>query len=572
MIKKLNLKVNGMTCASCEVLLERGMKKVPGVHNVQVSRSEEKATVHCDESVQLEDLQAAVAEKGYTLIPQDAIENPIRLPFIVKNKERLSEIGSVLVVLIGIYIILSQLDILPKNIGITDNMSYGFIFIIGLVAATSTCLAVAGGLLLAVANKYNEAYPHLTRTQKIKPHIWFNVGRIISYTFFGGVIGILGSALSISPKVTGIITVIASLIMIFTGIQLLQIFPWMNKIQLKMPKFIAHRVYDASHQETKKEPSKITSFFFGGSTFFLPCGFTQALQLYVLGKGDFAVGALTMLAFSLGTLPSLAGIGAVSSFAKGKTQRHFLTFSAVLVIILGLFNLPNGLALAGASISLGGSSVDVGENVKIVDGKQIVEMTIDGLDYYPYRFTVLQGIPVEWRIDGTKAEGCAQVVTVPKLGITEFMPRQGIKTIEFIPKEIGKISFSCTMGMTTPGAAFEVVPNSKGIKAAKLEVPEQGGCDLSKEGCDVQKVYMEVSREKGFYPNTHVVKKGVPVEMEIDTKIQLGGCMGTLVIPKYSVAHTLSLGKTILRFTPTETGIVPFTCSMGSHLGDFIVA
>ena len=571
-MKKLNLSVKGMTCASCEVLLERGMKKVPGVHNVQVSRSKETAYIHCDNNVQLEDLQAAVADKGYTLIPHDTIETPARPPFIVKNKKRYTEIGAVLLFIIGAYFILTQFDLLPKSLGITENMGYGFVFVIGLIAATSTCLAVAGGLLLAVANKYNEANPHLTGVQKFKPHIWFNIGRIISYVVLGGTIGALGSVLSISAKVTGIITIIASLFMIVMGVQLLQIFPWMNKVQLKMPKFIAHKIYDASHQETKKSPSKWSSFLFGGSTFFLPCGFTQALQLYVLGKGDFMTGALVMLAFSLGTLPALAGIGAFTSFAKGKTQRHFTTFSAVLVIILGLFALPNGMALAGATISLGDDSiVNVNENVNIVDGKQIIDMKIVGLDYYPHKFTILQGVPVKWRIDGTQAQGCAQVITVPKLGITEFMPQNGIKTIEFMPEELGKIPFSCTMGMTTYGSAFEVVPNEQGVKAAELATNEEQGCNPEYQQCNVQKIQMEVSREKGFYPNVHVVKKGIPVEMEIDTKLEIRGCMSTIVIPEYNVAHLLSLGKTTLRFTPTREGTIPFTCSMGSKQGEFII-
>jgi len=274
-MKKLNLKVEGMTCASCEVLLERAMKKVEGVHNVQVSRSKEKAYIHCDESVQLEDLQAAVADKGYTLIPHDTIETPVRPAFIVKNKKRYAEIGAVILYIIGAYLILNQFDLIPDTLGVTDNMSYGFVFLIGLVAATSTCLAVAGGLLLAVANKYNEANPHLTGKEKFRPHIYFNVGRITSYVLLGGAIGALGSLLSISAKFTGIITIIASIFMIVMGIQLLQIFPWMNKIQLKMPKFIAHKIYDASHQESKKSPSRLASFLFGGSTFFLPCGFTQ---------------------------------------------------------------------------------------------------------------------------------------------------------------------------------------------------------------------------------------------------------------------------------------------------------
>ncbi len=186
-----------MTCASCEVILERSVKKIPGVHNAQVSRSKEKAYIHCDDNIQLEDLQAAVAEKGYTLIPHDTIETPVRPPFIVKNKKRYTEIGATLLFIIGAYLMLSQFNILPESFGVTDNMSYGFVFVIGLVAATSTCLAVAGGLLLAVANKYNTANPHLTGRQKFQPHIWFNIGRISSYVLLGGAIGTLGTVFSI---------------------------------------------------------------------------------------------------------------------------------------------------------------------------------------------------------------------------------------------------------------------------------------------------------------------------------------------------------------------------------------
>ena len=74
-----------------------------------------------------------------------------------------------------------------------------------------------------------------------------------------------------------------------------------------------------------------TAFLLGGLTFFLPCGFTQALQLYVLAKGDVLTGALTMLAFALGTLPALLSLSALSSFAKGAFQRHFLKVAGAAV-------------------------------------------------------------------------------------------------------------------------------------------------------------------------------------------------------------------------------------------------
>lgn len=455
-MKKLNLKVKGMTCSSCEVLIERNLKKVSGVEKVTVSRAKEQAEVECSDAVQLQQLQDAVKDKGYILsVQENATNTSTKNSFILKDKERYSEIGAVLVILFAAYFLLTQFDLLPKNFGVTDNMSYGFIFVIGLVAATSTCLAVAGGLLLAVSSKFHEKNPDLNGWQKFKPHLYFNVGRIASYTLLGGAIGALGSVLTLSSSVTGIVIIIASLWMMVMGLQLLGIFPWLNKIQIKMPKFIAHKVYDASHQE-QKSASKTSSFLFGAATFFLPCGFTQALQLYVLGKGSFVVGALTMLAFSLGTLPALASVGVFSSFAKGNIKKYFMTFSAVLVIVLGVFNLTPGFNLIGAAVALP-SAEDNNNIVNVIGEKQVIDLKVDGLDYFPTRFTLKKGVPVEWNIDGRNAQGCAQIISVPKLGIIEKLPRDSIKTITFTPEQTGKITFTCGMGMAGPGI-FEVVP------------------------------------------------------------------------------------------------------------------
>ncbi len=458
-MKKI-LKVKGMTCSSCEVIIERNLKKVPGVENVKASKQTDSVEIECADNVQLSDLQSAVQDKGYTLSLSGSEDSTSRASenWFTKNKERFSEIGSVLVVMIGAYFLLQQLDVLPKNLGVTDNMGYGFIFVLGLVAAMSTCLAVSGGLLLSVSAKFNERNPDASSWQKFKPHIYFNVGRVISYTLLGGAIGALGSILTLSSGIAGIITIIASILMIVMGLQLLGIFPWLNKIQIKMPKFIAHKVYDAESSHSSKHSSKITHFLFGASTFLLPCGFTQALQLYVLGQGSFLIGALTMLAFSLGTLPSLMSIGAVSSFTKGSVQRYFTTFAAILVIILGLTNLAPGFNLTGAVIALPSADVPSATDIPdipLVDGKQVINMAVNGFDYSPDTFTLKKGVPVEWNIDGKGARGCAKVISVPALGILEQLSPD-VKTIEFTPQKTGKIKFSCGMGMAGPGF-FEVI-------------------------------------------------------------------------------------------------------------------
>lgn len=569
-----------MHCASCEVMIERKWGKIPGVEKVKVNHANGRAEILCTEEPDLGRLQNEIAKHGYTVYHENDPAGATVFIAHKPTKKDYIETGVVFAVILVLYLILKQLDVLP-DLGVSENMSYGFVFVIGLVAAMSTCIAVTGGLLLAVAGKYNERYPNLTGAQKFRPHIYFNIGRIVSYTVLGGVVGGLGSMLTLSTKTTGFITILASVVMILLGFQLLKIFPGLRRFQPKMPKFIAHKIHNLSSTESKAGP-----FVLGAGTFFLPCGFTQALQLYVLSTGDITTGAITMFFFSLGTLPALLSLSALSSFAKGGFQRYFMKAAGIVVILLGFFNINNGLALTGNAISLGGGDeeeiADVQQsdpNVTIANGVQVVKMTVNGLSYTPSRFTVQQGVPVEWQVDGTRAQGCAQVITVPKLGLTKYLSPDRVTSITFTPKNTGTLEFSCTMGMTTRGAAFTVVANQGGAPTRSSPSPTPAPTQPSTPACDpnvqqclpAQKLSMEVSREKGFYPNSFTVKKGTPVELTIDTKIRLGGCMGTLVVPEYNVAQALPIGKTTLTFTPTKTGVVPFTCSMGNRLGEFTV-
>ncbi len=572
-LQKVNLKIHGTHCASCEVLVERKFKKLPGVEKVNVSFVSGKAEVFLREHVSLRDFEGAIKEDGYSV---SKWEDRHTSPEAVKHKNTgkdYTAIGATFLFIIGGYLILKQFHLIPDSLGITSNMSYSFIFLIGLVAGTSTCLAVAGGLLLAAAAKYNELYPNLTGYQKFKPTLYFNAGRIVSYAFFGGLIGALGSVISLSARGTGILSIIASLVMIILGFQLLNLFPWMRRLQPSMPKFIAHRIHDLSASE-----SKGGAFVLGALTFFLPCGFTLALQLYVLTLGNFTAGALTMLAFSLGTLPMLLSLSALSSFAKGAFQKHFLRFSAVLVVLLGFWNISNALTLTGINLSFPTSSGVVAQaaTVPVVDGKQVVDMTVNGYSYSPSQFTVQAGIPVEWRIDGSKAAGCGQVLVMPTLGVSKYLSPQGITTVTFTPTETGTIPFNCAMGMMTRGASFTVVPNATGVVVAPTEAQATGDsyvCDPTKATCvGAQQVSMEVSRERGFYPQVITVKNNVPVELTIDDQVNVGGCMGVMTIPEYGVSQLIAVGqKNVLKFTPTHTGIVRVVCPMGALQTSFNV-
>jgi protein-disulfide isomerase/sulfite exporter TauE/SafE len=379
-----------------------------------------------------------------------------------------AEIGAAFLIVTGFLFALGQFDLLPKQYGLSTTMSYGLVFVIGLVASVSSCIAVTGGLLVAVAAKYNETTATLTPMRRMKPLIYFNAGRVLSYTLLGGVIGALGSALTLSPAINGTLSILASAVMILLGLQMLKLLPALTRFLPTMPKAFGHYIHDLAERDANGG-----AFLLGAVTFFLPCGFTQALQLYVLAKGSFAVGALTMLAFALGTLPALLSLSAFSSFSTGTFQRHFLKFAGAAVVILGLFNIQNGLTLAataaGTTASTAASSEPAADpalqTVPVVDGKQIVEMKIVGYQYQPHQFNVVQGIPVEWRVDASEAQGCGRILMAPAAGVRKLLS-YGTTVISFTPQQPGEIRFNCAMGMMTPGSKITVLASAQKKESA----------------------------------------------------------------------------------------------------------
>lgn len=443
-----HFRIGGMTCVNCEVAIERAVRNFPGVVNVRVSHAKGSAEIISTSPLDVEKLGKALAEDGYTLTSWD---QPAE--FTGPNRRDYWEVAAAFLILIGLFVGLRALGLIPEGLSLPDNISYGVVFLVGLVASVSSCMAVTGGLLVAMAARYNELSTELTSAERFKPHLYFNAGRVLSYTLLGGAIGALGSTISLSPGANAALVVLASALMIFLGLKMLHIFP--QGLSLRPPKALLHRIHALSDRKTKG-----SAFALGAATFILPCGFTQALQLYVLSKGSVVVGALTMLVFALGTLPALLSLSAVSSFATGAFQKHFVRIAGVAVILLGLFNIQSGVTLAGLSGNIAPSAPDAQMAVRapIIGGVQRIDMRIIDLRYAPHIFTVVQGIPVEWRIDASQARGCAQFLIAPAADVRAILSTIEPNILRFTPDRTGDIAFNCGMGMATPGSRITVVP------------------------------------------------------------------------------------------------------------------
>ena len=115
----------------------------------------------------------------------------------------------------------------------------------------------------------------------------------------------------------------------------------------------------------------------GAATFVLPCGFTQAMQIYAVSTGSPAQAAAVMAAFAVGTAPGLLGLGIATGAASARGGSVALRFVGVVVLAFALVNAAGGLRTLGLGLpSLGESTpTAVSSNVSLVGGTQTVTMT-----------------------------------------------------------------------------------------------------------------------------------------------------------------------------------------------------
>jgi LysM repeat protein len=85
----------------------------------------------------------------------------------------------------------------------------------------------------------------------------------------------------------------------------------------------------------------------------------------------------------------------------------------------------------------------------------------------------------------------------------------------------------------------------------------------------VQTIRMDVL-ESRYEPNHFVLRQGVPVKWVIDGK-EVTECNRRIIVPKLGLEFDIKPGVQTIEFTPTETGVIPWSCWMGMKHGQFEV-
>ncbi|TCL62067.1 sulfite exporter TauE/SafE [Hydrogenispora ethanolica] len=564
--------VQGMSCASCELKIENALRKMAGVKTVEASLANSRVTVHYDsDMIKSEALIGAIQKLGYEASrPGEAL---------AARKNSVNQLIGAGIIIFALYLIIRStvgFNFIPQ---VDSSVGYGMLFVIGLLTSLH-CIAMCGGINLSqcIASAPGRPAAAESKWVKFRPSLLYNAGRVLSYTLIGGMVGAIGSVVSFSGTAKGVVAIVGGLFMMVMGLNMLDIFPWLRRFKLSMPKFIGDRLYAGQNQRGP--------FIVGLLNGLMPCGPLQTMQLYALGTGSFGAGAAAMFLFSLGTVPLMFGFGALSSLLSRKFTHRMLKVSAVLVIVLGMTMLGRGLSLSGISWASVGPGSNSPGNVAVIEGDvQVVTTTFQSGRYQP--FVVQKGIPVRWIIKVSAADlnGCNNPVTVPRYNIQKKLV-PGDNIIEFTPQEEGSITYTCWMGMIS--STIKVVPDLANVSASDLpdaagdanQSQLGGGCCADsakavkfqggriptdnvvvaqvKDG--IQEATITVNDE-GYDPAVIVLQRGIKAKLKFNPE-KLNSCNNIVAFPEYGGQLDLSAGQ--LETPPLEvTEDFTFQCWMG---------
>jgi uncharacterized protein len=210
---------------------------------------------------------------------------------------------------------------------------------LGFLGSFGHCAGMCGPLTVAfsLSNAGND------KLASFRFHLLLNLGRIVAYALVGAAIGGVGSVLIASGQMAGTGSGLRRAIAIITGTMLI----WFGLVQIKpdlLPRLpLLHPI---SHDRISNAMTKIStqkSWWIPSALGLLwgliPCGFLYAAQIKAAETGNPILGASTMLAFGLGTLPTMLGVGFFASRFSADKRSQLFRAGGWVTIAIGIITL-----------------------------------------------------------------------------------------------------------------------------------------------------------------------------------------------------------------------------------------
>lgn len=352
------------------------------------------------------------------------------------------------------------------------------IFVTGLFAGGASCAAVQGGLLAGALGRGAVAVPDPTTragrkaarqatarkpkpAEDVLPVAGFLVGKLVSHTILGGLLGLLGESVQLGFRARAFLQIGAGLLMLVMAVDLFGV-RVARRLVPPMPARLGRAVRRSGRTGGMVGPALL-----GFVTVLIPCGVTLSVELLAVASGSPLAGALIMAVFVLGTSPLFAGLGLVVRRSARAKRGQVGKLAAVAVLGAGLVSINTGLVLAGSPVSFTAlreamaraaaeaaaqapdpdASPDPNAVSVAADGTQ--QIVIDALNtaYRPALVVAKAGVPTTLTVRTRGTRGCTRAFVIPSLRVQKILPETGATVLNLGRLKAGRIGFTCGMGM-----------------------------------------------------------------------------------------------------------------------------
>ena len=212
-------------------------------------------------------------------------------------------------------------------------MTYVFLFVAGL-ASSIHCIGMCGPFAVAVAGDRRE-------------HTWtrsvlYNAARVNTLVVIGAFCGALGAVIvAAGPlrEAERLLAVVAGGLMLAIGLEMLGVFAQISgRLIYSVQSTIGNALRGVMRSRSLAAP-----IAFGVFNAFLPCHLIYAFAARAAGTGSVSEGALTMMSFGLGTVPSMLVVGVARRWLPAAAAARLSRVSGVLVVGFALLTLSRAL-------------------------------------------------------------------------------------------------------------------------------------------------------------------------------------------------------------------------------------
>lgn len=431
-MKKLYVKIDGMSCSHCEETLKNALLSLKNVKSVEFNGF--VAVISYTNKLDHNLIIKTVKDKSY-FTKEEYISDDIKE---LDTKIKLKEFIIITLSIISFSIILNKIfgyNIFNMIPTISTNTTYKLLFVTGLLTSIH-CISMCASInLVATINT--------GRKKSLKRPILYNLGRLISYTLLGGVVGLIGNVLSVNSIISKIIVILAATFMFLMSLNMLGI------IKLTKIRFLKYKT-------NTRNP-----FVIGLLNGFMPCGPLQAMQMVALSTKSFFKGAFSMFCFCSGTIPLMLLAGVILNLVDGKLKIVINKIAAIIIMLLSLVMINNALSSFDINISKVFNSDKTFQ--KSIIKKDYQEIKIN-LDYDNYQDIMVQkGIKVKMiiHVSKDKLTGCNNEIIINKYNIKKKL-EVGDNVIFFTPTNVESFNYTCYMNMIKNN--IKVVDNKKIFK------------------------------------------------------------------------------------------------------------